>query len=104
MKLICPQLMGSKAAAATECAMMVNQSITCSGGCSLFTYYDCQYVGSLTEYVEPLHLEPDLTPLSSGSILMLCRNPTLNPKDFFDKEFEEYKNGFAANGISSHNC
>ena len=41
----------------------------------------------------------DLTPLCSGSIVMLCRNSTLNQKDFFDKEFEEYKNGFAANGI-----
>ena len=36
--------------------------------------------------------------LYSGSIVMLCRNPTLNSRDFFDKTFEEYKNGFAANG------
>ena len=31
--------------------------------------------------------------------MILCRNPTLNPADFFDRTFEEYKNGFAANGI-----
>ena len=37
--------------------------------------------------------------LSAGSIVILCRNPTLNPADFFDRTFEEYKNGFAANGI-----
>ena len=35
---------------------------------------------------------------------MLCRNPTLNQGDFFDKTFEEYKDGFAANGISSQKC
>ena len=44
-------------------------------------------------------VELDLTRLLySGSIVMLCRNPTLNQGDFFDKTFEEYKNGFAANG------
>ena len=37
--------------------------------------------------------------LIAGSIVILCRNPTLNPADFFDRTFEEYKNGFAANGI-----
>ena len=37
--------------------------------------------------------------LTAGSIVILCRNPTLNPADFFDRTFEEYKNGFAANGI-----
>ena len=42
--------------------------------------------------------------LYSGSIVMLCRNPTLNRGAFFDKSFEEYKNGFTANGISSQKC
>ena len=44
--------------------------------------------------------EPNLTHFCSGSIVMLCRNPTLNPGFYFDKTFEEYKKGFHANGIS----
>ena len=43
--------------------------------------------------------EPNLTHFCSGSIVMLCRNPTLNPGFYFDKTFEEYKKGFHANGI-----
>merc|ERR1712025_941754 len=33
-----------------------------------------------------------------GSIVMLCRNPTLNRGFYFDKTFEEYKKGFHKNG------
>ena len=43
--------------------------------------------------------EPNLTHFWSGSIVMLCRNPTLNPGFYFDKTFDEYKKGFHANGI-----
>ena len=36
--------------------------------------------------------------LFAGSIVFLCRNPSLNRGAYFDRTFEEYKNGFAANG------
>ena len=36
--------------------------------------------------------------LDLDSVVMLKRDPTLNPRYYFDKTFTEYKNGFEANG------
>ena len=48
--------------------------------------------------IHGISLMPHLPHFCSGSIVMLCRNPALNPKSYFDKTFEEYKKGFHANG------
>ena len=38
-------------------------------------------------------------PSPGGEIAMLVRKKVGNPVDFFDKTFDEYKEGFSANGL-----
>ena len=41
----------------------------------------------------------EILPLSSASVKILVRKEVGNPRDYFDKSYEEYKEGFAARGV-----
>ena len=90
------QLMASGDAAVTACVTMVGVNLPSIHFLPLIYQIQTQ-VPVTWDFESNLHLTPVLI---AGSIVILCRNPTLNPGDFFDRSFEEYKNGFANHGIS----
>ena len=88
--------MASGAAAVTVCVTMVGCKST------IYNFLPLNKIPNSNKITCDLRLweQLSLTPiLIAGSIVILCRNPTLNPGDFFDRSFEEYKNGFANHGI-----
>ena len=89
------QLMASGDAAVTACVTMVGVNLPSIHFLPLIYQIQTQ-VPVTWDFESNLHLTPVLI---AGSIVFLCRNPTLNPGDFFDRSFEEYKNGFANHGI-----